>query len=182
MASAQNIRHASRIVRSGGVIAYPTEGVYGLGCLPGDYAAVSRILEMKARTEAQGLILIGANAEQLSVWAELPDSSLKSSAEKPVTWIVPATDAVPDWIRGDNSGVAVRLTAHRVARALCEESGSCLVSTSANLSGHEPARNLFVLRRQFGALVDYVVPGHCGPAAGASEIIDLRTGNIVRSA
>ena len=182
MASAQNIRHASRVLHGGGVIAYPTEGVYGLGCLPGDYAAVSRILEMKSRSEAQGLVLIGANAEQLSVWAELPDSLLTSSEENPVTWIVPATDAVPDWIRGDNTGVAVRITAHPVASALCTGSGSCLVSTSANLSGHEPARNLFVLRKQFGALVDYVVPGLCGPAAGASEIRDSRTGNIVRPA
>ena len=182
MASAQNIRHASRVLHGGGVIAYPTEGVYGLGCLPGDYAAVSRILEMKSRSESQGLILIGANAEQLSVWAELPDSLLTSSEENPVTWIVPATDAVPDWIRGDNTGVAVRITAHPVAGALCAASGSCLVSTSANLSGHEPARNMFVLRKQFGALVDYVVPGSCGPAAGASEIRDSRTGNIVRSA
>jgi len=182
LASAQNIRHASRVLHGGGVIAYPTEGVFGLGCLPGDYPAVSRILEMKSRSEALGLILIGANPEQLSVWAQLPDTSLNSSAEKPVTYIVPATEAVPHWIRGENTGVAVRLTTHPVARALCETSGSCLVSTSANLSGHEPARNMFVLRRQFGALVDYVVPGRCGPAAGASEIRDLRTGNIVRSA
>jgi len=182
LASAQNIRHASRVLHDGGVIAYPTEGVFGLGCLPGDYSAVSRILEMKARSEALGLILIGANTDQLYVWAQLPDSSLKSSVEKPVTYIVPATDAVPHWIRGEHTGVAVRLTTHPTARALCETSESCLVSTSANLSGHEPARNMFVLRRQFGALVDYVVPGRCGPAAGASEIRDLRTGNIVRSA
>jgi len=181
MASAQNIRHASRVLHDGGVIAYPTEGVFGLGCLPDDYSAVNRILKMKSRSVALGLILIAANTDQLSAWARLSDNSLKSSMEKPVTWIVPATDAVPDWIRGDHSGVAVRLTAHPVASALCEASGSCLVSTSANLSGHEPAQNMFVLRRQFGALVDYVVPGQCGPAAGASEIRDLRTGQIVRS-
>ncbi len=182
MASAQNIRHASRILHGGGVIAYPTEGVFGLGCLPDDYSAVSRILDMKSRSAALGLILIAANIDQLSVWAELPDASLESSKEKPVTWIVPATGAVPDWIRGEHPGVAVRLTTHPVANALCEASGSCLVSTSANLSGHEPARNAFVLRRQFGTLVDYVVPGQCGPASGASEIRDLRTGQIVRPA
>jgi len=99
-----------------------------------------------------------------------------------VTWIVPATDAVPPWIRGEHPGVAVRLTTHPVAKALCEAAGSALVSTSANVSGRPPVKSPFVLRRQFGALVDYVVPGRCGPAGGASEIRDLATGRVLRPA
>jgi L-threonylcarbamoyladenylate synthase len=112
-----------------------------------------------------------------------PDSVvLDSSDEHPVTWIVPATDEVPWWIRGEHDSIAVRQTTHPVARALCEDADSALVSTSANISGRPPARNPYVLRRLFGSLVDYIVPGHCGPAHGASEIRDLKTGKVLRSA
>jgi len=182
MPSSQIIRRASRILHSGGVIAYPTEGVFGLGCLPDDATAVYRILEAKDRDVAKGLILIASDAQQLADWIDLGDAEIPSAESKPITWIVPATNAVPSWIRGAHKTVAVRLTTHPVARALCQETASCIVSTSANLSGQQPARNAHVLRRQFGHLVDYVVPGQCGSAQGASEIRDLKTDKIVRPA
>jgi len=184
MTVSQPIQRAARLLRSGGVIAYPTEGVFGLGCLPDDFAAVSRILRIKERDPAMGLTLIAADLAQLDHWIQLPENSaaLTSSDDKPVTWIVPATANVPTWIRGDHAGVAVRLTSHPIARALCDAADSALVSTSANVSGHPPARNSFVLRRSFGALVDYVVPGECCPAPGPSEIRDLQTGKILRPA
>jgi L-threonylcarbamoyladenylate synthase len=184
LASSQSIRYAVRILRRGGVIAYPTEGVFGIGCLPGDFHAVSRVLRIKQRDPSMGLVLIVSAPAQLADWIDMPvhELSLASSNEWPVTWIVPATEAVPSWIRGEHQGIAVRQATHPVARMLCAAAGSALVSTSANRSGHPPARNAFVLRRQFGTLVDYVVPGECGPASGPSEIRDLRTGKIVRPA
>ena len=184
MTVSQPIQRAARILQSGGVVAYPTEGVFGLGCLPDNYAAVGRILQIKERDPTMGLALIAADPAQLDHWIQLPENStpLTSSDDKPVTWIVPATDNVPAWIRGDNDGVAVRLTTHPVARALCAAAGSALVSTSANVSGRPPARNSFVLRRGFHALVDYIVPGECGPASGPSEIRDLQTGKTLRPA
>ena len=182
MTTSQNIRYAGRVIQSGGVIAYPTEGVYGLGCLPDDFDAVARILTMKERDPDMGLVLIVSDVDQLAGWIDAPldQLELESTLEKPVTWILPATDEVPWWIRGKHSGVAVRKTAHPVARALCEEVDSALVSTSANVSGRPPARTVFVLRRIFGALVDYVVPGACGPASGPSEIRVLETGKVLR--
>lgn len=184
MAGSQNIRYAARVLQAGGVIAYPTEGVFGLGCLPDDIRAVARILEIKQRDPAMGLVLIVSSISQLDGWIDLPPMhrSLPSSDARPVTWIVPATGEVPWWIRGDHEGLAVRVTAHPVARALCDRVDSALVSTSANISGHPAARSAFVLRRQFGTLVDYIVPGSCGPATGPSEIRDLLTGEIVRPA
>jgi L-threonylcarbamoyladenylate synthase len=184
VASSQNIRYACRVLDRGGVIAYPTEGVYGLGCLADDFAAVSRILEIKQRDPAMGLVLIISHPDQLDGWVDVAgdDLSLPSSDDKPVTWIVPATEQAPQWIRGKHTGLAVRQTTHPVANALCRQADAALVSTSANISGHPPARTLHVLRRQFGALVDYIVPGACGPAAGASEIRDLATGKVLRTA
>jgi L-threonylcarbamoyladenylate synthase len=173
---------AVRILRQGGVIAYPTEGVFGLGCLPAEAGAVSRILAIKQRDPASGLILIASSKDQLVPWARLPaGAELPSSLEHPVTWLVPAQPSVPYRIRGAHDTIAVRLTAHPVAAALCDAAGSALVSTSANVTGRPPARSPFVLRRRFGRLVDYVLPGRCGAAGRASEIRDLESGRVLRA-
>ena len=184
MAASQNIRHAARVLHAGGVIAYPTEGVFGLGCLADDYAAVSDILAIKARDQSKGLILIISDIEQIEDWIDLPSTglNLEPPGDKPVTWIIPASDDVPTWISGDHDSIAVRLTTHPTAKALCDEADSAIVSTSANITGHPPAHHSLVLRRQFGTLVDYIVPGECGPAVGPSEIRDYLSGEIVRPA
>jgi len=175
-----SIHKAARIVNNGGVVAYPTEGVFGLGCLPDDRQAVERILTIKQRDPSQGLIIIAASARQLAPWIDT-DCDFPSISANPVTWIVPAGPATPAWITGRHSGIAVRLSSHPVAVALCEASGSALVSTSANFSGRTPVVSAYALRRQFHALVDYIVPGQCGPASGPSEIRDLVSGKILRS-
>ena len=182
MALSFPIHRAGRILRSGGVIAYPTEGVFGLGCIPDDADAVIRILSIKKRSPALGLLLIASGIEQLEGWAELPElASLESSMERPITWIVPAGINVPYWIKGAHRGLAVRITSHPVASALCDAADSVLVSTSANVAGSPPARTAYVLRRRFRSLVDCIVPGRCGPAAGASEIRDLESGKVIRT-
>jgi len=177
------IHRAGRILRSGGIVAYPTEGVFGLGCLPHNADAVIRILSVKHRSPAAGLVLIASRFEQLDGWTELTEpDKLKSTLERPVTWIVPASIKVPYWIQGEHHGLAVRITAHPVAAALCDAVDGPLVSTSANIAGSAPARSIFVLRRRFGRLVDCVVPGQCGPATGPSEIRDSRSGEVIRAA
>ncbi len=177
------IHRAGRILRSGGVIAYPTEGVYGLGCLPDDADAVIRILSIKKRSPSQGLLLVASDTEQLEEWVDLPDNAdLHSTSEHPVTWIVPARQNAPYWITGEHAGLAVRITTHPVAAALCEAVESPLVSTSANIAGGPPARSPFVLRRRFGRLVDCIAPGRCGPATGPSEIRDFDSGEVIRAA
>ena len=178
------LKKAARILQEGGVVAYPTEGVFGLGCLPGEREAADRIFAIKRRDPSMGLILIAANFGQLEPYASLPAATpeLGSSNDQPVTWVIPAKPSTPAWIRGRHPGIAVRICSHPVAAALCEAVGSALVSTSANLSGQPPARNSVVLRRRFGPLVDYIVPGECGPARGPSEIRDFASGRILRPA
>ncbi len=178
------VKKAGRIIRAGGVVAYPTEGVFGLGCLPEDERAVARILEIKKRDPAMGLIVVAASLEQLRDWINLPSGSatLESSELKPVTWIVRAAAGVPYWIRGEHERIAVRITHHPVAAALCDAADSALVSTSANFSGRPASRNTYVLRRNLGHLVDYVVPGECGAAGAHSEIRDLASGVTLRPA
>jgi L-threonylcarbamoyladenylate synthase len=167
----------------GGIIAYPTEGVFGLGCLPDDIDAVERILALKRRSPRKGLILIAAHARQFDDWIDpsvhgaLPDPD----PEQPVTWIVRPAARVPAIVTGDNPGLAIRITTNPVAAAICQAVDMPIVSTSANIAGRPVARNTFILRRNFGRLVDYVVPGECGPASGPSEIRELETGRVLRA-
>ena len=184
MQRSNSINRAARILRAGGIIAYPTEGVFGLGCLPDCAEAVAGILRMKGRGPEKGLLLIAARAHQLEPWAEMPgDSSIPApSLHKPVSWVVPATEDAPYWLTGGRNTIAVRLTDFPVAAKLCDAVDSALISTSANVSGCPPARNAYVLRRQFSSLVDYIVPGRCGPVKGPSEIRDLQSGETLRPA
>lgn len=173
---------ATDVLLRGGVIAYPTEGVFGLGCLPDDLFAVRRIVDMKRRDAAKGLILIAADARQLDGWIDLPPGTSLPDPDplQPVTWIVPPGPKVSASLRGRHETIAVRITTNPTAKALCEAADSPLVSTSANLTGKPTARNRLVLRRQFGTVVDYIVPGDCGPATGPSEIRDFASGKVLR--
>ncbi|MDG2288441.1 MAG: Sua5/YciO/YrdC/YwlC family protein [Woeseiaceae bacterium] len=173
---------AVAILHGGGVIAYPTEGVFGLGCLPDHLSAVQRVLEIKQRDASKGLILIAADTAQLDGWIQLPaDTKLpEPDPEKPITWVVPTASKVKAIVRGDNVGIAVRLTTNPVARNICLAAESPIISTSANLSGKPAASDQLSLHRQFRSLVDYIVPGDCGPATGPSEIRHLATGAVLR--
>ncbi|MBU2676979.1 MAG: L-threonylcarbamoyladenylate synthase [Gammaproteobacteria bacterium] len=176
------VTRAAEVLLGGGVIAYPTEGVFGLGCLPDDIAAVARLLNIKQRDVAKGLILIASSVDQLDGWVPLSDRQSLPAPEptRPVTWVVSPGPRVHPLIRGRHAGLAVRLTSNPVAAAICDAVDSPIVSTSANLSGRSTARHRIVLRRQFGARVDYIVPGDCGPASGASEIRNLHSKKVLR--
>jgi len=179
------LRQARDIVWAGGVIAYPTEAVYGLGCDPLAAGAVERILAMKSRDADKGFILIASHIEQLLPFlAPLEPAvhrKLEVSWPGPVTWVVPAADAVPDTLTGGRDTLAVRVTAHPGARALCEATGMALVSTSANLSGHPPACSALQVRGRLGSDVDYVVPGLTGPQRKPTEIREALTGKVLRA-
>ncbi len=174
---------AVRAIRGGRIIAYPTEAVYGLGCDPFDAEAVTRILRLKHRTPARGLILIASSAAQFAPLVSFPSAQAQARAEAswpgPFTWIVPATALVPPWIRGQHAGVAVRVTAHPLAKALCDKAGP-IVSTSANPAGCLPARDALRVRAYFGPAIDYILPGKVGSQRGPSEIRNVVTGECLR--
>ena len=176
------IARGADVLLRGGVIAYPTEGVFGLGCLPDDPPAVRRVIDIKQRDAAKGLILIAADAGQLEGWIDLPAgrSLPDPDPRRPVTWIVPPGPKVSPALCGHHATIAVRLTTNPTAKALCEAADAPLVSTSANLSGKPTARNRCVRRRQFRKHVDNLDPGDCGPASGPSEIPDFTSGPVHR--
>ena len=181
-----HIRQAVAIVRQGGLIAYPTEGVYGLGCDPLNPEAVQRLLTLKNRPLHKGLILIAAEPGQLQPYLGTVSprcwQRILRSWPGPVTWLLPAGEHTPDWLCGAHTTLAVRVTAHPLAAALCRRLGGPLVSTSANLSGHPMARNPLQVRRQFPRGIDTILTGRVGPETKPSEIRDARSGRIVRAA
>jgi len=178
-----HISMAVRILEKGGLVAYPTEAVYGLGCLPDRREVVYRLLLIKNRPVSKGFILVAAFPEQLEKYVFFPDASVKARVlatwPGPVTWLLPAQRETPDWITGSHPTVAVRVSGHPVVRALCREVGA-LVSTSANPEQKPPARTLRKVVEYFGHSLDYIVPGEVGKLARPTEIRDAKSGKIIR--
>jgi L-threonylcarbamoyladenylate synthase len=182
MASFLKIRRAAQVIRAGGIIAYPTEAVYGLGCDPRDHDAVRKILSLKQRPERAGLILIAADIGQLDGWiTSQPDFDRAMEPDAVVTWVVNAGPATPEWISGGRDTVAVRITRHPIAAALCLAADMPIVSTSANRRGRPPASSALQVHCGFGSTIDYVLPGPTGKRLQPSEIRDARTGAILRA-
>lgn len=178
------VRQGAQCLVEGGVIAYPTEAVYGLGCDPDDEAAVRRILHLKSRPESAGMILIADRLERFAPYIEAVGPELRERAMAswpgPVTWLFPRAARVPDWLAGTHPTIALRITAHPVCRALCEAFGGPLVSTSANPSGAEPARSAEQVESYFGDQLCGIVEGDLGDKQQPSEIRDLATGRVIR--
>lgn len=181
-----HLREAARALHGGGVIAYPTEAVYGLGCDPLNPQAVLRLLALKQRPVEKGVILIAADMAQLEPYLdELPPAlrqKVAASWPGPVTWLLPVPPEVPTWLRGSHDSLAVRVTAHPLAAALCRAWGGAIVSTSANISRRPPARNPLTVQRVFGDSLDYILHGSLGGQARPTEIRDGRSDRVVRAA
>ena len=180
-----HIRQAAHALHVGGVIAYPTETVFGLGCNPLNLQAVEKLLTLKQRPVEKGLILIGANLEQLMFYIDVTDLSLLEKlarpTERPTTWIAPARPFTPRWLTGKHNSIAVRITSHPAANALCEQFGGAIVSTSANPGGLAPARSTLKVRSYFDEQIDYLLRGNTPIEANPSEIRDLITDKVLRS-
>lgn len=178
------IAKAVQVIRQGGIIAYPTESVYGLGCDPFNQTAVNRLLQIKQRSVAQGLILIAHD------WACIEDlikplppevlQRIRATWPGPVTWLLPASEKVPAWIRGEHASVAIRLTDHPLAARLCKAWGKALVSTSANQNKQPPLHDALPIKREFDGEIDYILKGKVGDLANPTPIIDALSNTIIR--
>ncbi|MEN8214361.1 MAG: L-threonylcarbamoyladenylate synthase [Pseudomonadota bacterium] len=178
-----HLRQATRILKSGGIVACPTEAVYGLSCDPLQQSAVERLLVIKQRGVAKGLILVASGIDQIPSFVSIPGNNrdvIVDSWPGPATWLLPARSDAPPWIRGDHNTIAMRVTAHPVMSALCESFGSCLVSTSANPAGMPPAKSPLQVQRQLGHQVDLILHAKLGTSPKPTTIRDAVTGNTIR--
>lgn len=184
MANRQVLRKAAHALWEGGVIAYPTEAVFGLGCDPGNSTAVTRILALKQRSVRLGLIVVASDIGQLhDLLAPLHpevEARMRASWPGPQTWLAPAAKHCPGWLTGEHETLAVRVSAHPVVKALCQVANMAIVSTSANRSGRSPAKTALACRARFGNSLDLVVPGATGHQRRATSIRSALTGETIR--
>ena len=173
------------ILKQGGVIAYPTEAVWGLGCDPFNESAVRRILDLKSRPEYKGLILIAGAEQQLTPWLNTLEPKvadrLISINETPTSWVVPDTSITPSWVRGEHQSVAIRLSQHKPVQALCEAFQGVLVSTSANPAGLDPAMTAKEVSAYFGDKIDAIYDAPLGGASQPSQVRDIISDTLFRA-
>lgn len=183
-ASAHRLRRAARVLAAGGLVAHATEGVWGLACDPLDPQAVLRLLALKRRDVARGLIVIGADAEQIAPFVARDAASAWDRATQswpgPATWLLPATPGTPWWLTGSHDSIALRQTAHADSAALCRAFGGALVSTSANRSAHPPVRSTWQARARLGRGVDFILGGVPDTPGQPSTIRDAADGRVLR--
>ncbi|WP_133405438.1 L-threonylcarbamoyladenylate synthase [Parashewanella tropica] len=176
----------NELINAGGIIAYPTEGVYGLGCDPDNVDSIERLLQIKQRPWEKGLIIVASDFAQLDDYVDFTQLStdqiekVKSHWPGAVTQIMPAHASVSPKLRGQFDTIAVRISAHPTVIELCNSLGKPLVSTSANIAGEPPAMSGEEIEAQFSEQVDALIEGELGGRKQPSTIIDARTGQVLR--
>lgn len=185
MLSPWQARQCRNTLRQGGIIAYPTEAVWGVGCDPWNSDAVDRLLDLKQRPAAKGLILAASSVEQIEfLLAPLTYAQREAALAwwpGPVTCLLPdVRDQIPANVKGTHTSIAVRVSDHPVVKAVCEAAGHPVVSTSCNPASRPPARWSWQVRRYFGAGIDCLIGGDLGGARRPSRIFDIVSGQWLR--
>ncbi|MBT5031323.1 MAG: tRNA threonylcarbamoyladenosine biosynthesis protein RimN [Proteobacteria bacterium] len=184
MVSYASLINGVRAMHSGGIIAYPAESCFGLGCDPSNSFAIRRLLRLKNRKREKGLILIASNIKQLEHWVNLRASpnyaEIIASWPGPHTWILPGSVSLNRWLVGMHCGLAVRVTAHPVAAKLCELFGGPIVSSSANIHGRPALQTAQQVQKCYGSRLQGLVHDRIGNTGFPSEIRDGMSGKIIR--
>lgn len=182
--SPDRLRLAAETLAQGGVVAHATEGVWGLAADAWNEDAVQRIIAMKQRSIARGLIVV---ASDYNMFTPLVDPTATSAWDRavaawpgPITWLLPAAADAPYWLTGGQPTIALRQTAHALTRRLCEAFGGPIVSTSANLSGRPPVDSPASAQACFGTRIDLILGGQPDTPGKASTIRNASTGETIR--
>jgi len=181
MVSNREIEAAAAILRAGGLVAFPTETVYGLGADAANPAAVRRIFETKGRPSTHPVIVHLADGVQAASWArEVPEAARRLARRfwpGPLTIILRRAAAVSDVVTGGQDTVALRVPSHPVAQQLLARFGGGIAAPSANRHGRVSATTADHVRREFGAAVECVLDGGEAGIGIESTIIDLSRGH-----
>jgi L-threonylcarbamoyladenylate synthase len=176
------IGRAAALIREGGLVAYPTDTVYGLGCDPTNPAAVARLFEAKERDAGRASPLIGASIEQLSHAVEFTEVARRLAASfwpGPLSLVLEARPAISRLVLGGLDTAAVRVPADETARSLASAVGFAITATSANISGQPPVARASLISARLGAHLDFVLDGGTLFAGAVSTIVDV-TGAVPR--
>ncbi len=181
-----DIKKAIQVLTEGGVIICPTEGIYGFSCIANNLDAVKRIIEIKKRDNNKGLILVSDSIEKVKNLIDIdkiPKKSLDLMHELwpgHHTFVVPCNSNVDPLLTGNRNTIAIRISNFHVLSSLCKDLPYPIVSTSANISGHDPLTTIDMLEKEFGDVVDYILKKNCQGLKKSSTIHDALTGQILR--
>jgi len=172
----EQVEKGVSILKRGGVVAFPTDTVYGLGAVIAIDSAVERVYRIKERPNSRALPLLLADISQLDDVAISIPTSAHLLAERfwpgPLTLVLLKSDSVSDIVSGGNKTVAVRIPTHPIPTALARGVGTPIIGTSANLSGNPSALTAEEARNQLGGNIDLIIDGEC-PGGKESTIVDL---------
>lgn len=180
-------RGLRRFLKQGGLVAYPTRAVFGLGCDPLHWRALRALLRMKRRPASKGLIVVADQERRLWPFMASEYGGLREHCRVrwpgPHTWLVPARPRLPGLLRGRSGPghprVALRHDDYPALVKLCRRVGMALVSTSANRSGQRPLITARGCQQRFGSRVR-VIAGRCQRHGKPSTVADLLSGRVLR--
>jgi L-threonylcarbamoyladenylate synthase len=184
MISENQLNQAVETVNNGGIIVYPTESVYGLGCNPFDQKSVEKLLLLKKRNVDKGLILIASHVQHILPLIKPIEANDLSRALKTWpghhTWVFPKSKIVPYWVSGKYESIAVRVSKNPIVIELCQNLNSPLISTSANISTENELCSISDIKSVFGNQVDFYLDAPTGKESKPSTIHDAHTNTIIR--
>lgn len=173
---------ATAVLRAGGLVAFPTETVYGLGADAANADAVRRIFEVKGRPSEHPLIVHLGSADLLDAWATDVPTAARLLADVfwpgPLTMVLKRSARVPDLVTGGRDTVGLRVPDHPVARALLERFGGGIAAPSANRFGHVSPTTAAHVRADLGTDVDFILDGGACAIGVESTIVDLSTDHL----
>ncbi len=176
-ADKKGIEEAAAVLRAGGVIGYPTETVYGLGCDPGNRDAVKRIRSLKGRDGNKPMILLVPNVQQVENLCQfIPDKAgilMDTFWPGPMTLVIPGSKNAPDSVISPEKTIAVRISPDPVCLQLMKVWKHPIVSTSANLSGMEPAISANEVEDYFRGHIDLILDGGLRKEQNPSTLVNL---------
>ena len=182
MFSSSDYKNIHDVLIHGGLIAFPTESIFGLGCDPGNKKAVEKLKRIKNRPQEMGFILLTPNLATISQWID-PDKKqteiISAPVQRPTTYIVPASKSVPPWLTTNNT-LAIRINKDPIIQGLSDMLGLPIISTSANQHGKTPCQSASEVQKTMGPLLDYIIEGKKGSFERPSTIIDLCSGKTIR--
>jgi len=182
MASDFSIRHAAHVIRAGGIIAYPTDTIYGLGCDPYNAHAVHNLNQLKQRSRNKQFILLASDITQIKplIISNLEQEELITQTTEPTSWVIHANPETPAWLSNKQNTITVRISDNASVKKLCETLGHAIISTSANPPGKTPARNSLELHHYFHKHVQKILASQQKLTGRPSKIIRLCDNHIIR--
>lgn len=182
MPSDFSIRLAAQQIKYGGIIAYPTDTIYGLGCDPYNIEAVENLNLIKQRPLNKQFILLAGQFNQIAplIIVNSEQKKLVEDTTESISWIADASSTAPSWLIGKTNTLTVRISQNEIVKKLCNALGHAIISTSANLSGKLPATNSLTIRKYFGARLNHSLATNKKLKAKPSKIIRLCDNRVIR--